>query len=257
MEKQLQDQTILISGASSGIGEACAYHCAKAGANLILAARRLEKMNQLAKRIRDEYQVNVHILKLDVRNHASIQTTIQNLPPEWKKIDALINNAGLAMGFDPLYEMPIDDFDAVIDTNIKGLFYLTRAVVPAMIARNKGHIINLGSISGHETYAGGVAYCATKHAVTALTQGLKKDLLGTTIRVSLISPGMVETEFSEVRFKNDVSRAKAVYEGMTPLSAKDIAECVVFSLTRPAHVNISEILVFPVDQASTTMIHRN
>lgn len=256
MNRPLMNKIVLITGASSGIGEACALHCAKEGANIILAARRIEKLEKLSKRIEEEFQVHCYVMKLDVTHLKTVDESIQHLPQEWKKIEILINNAGLALGLETFQAGKHEDWDRMIDTNIKGLLYVTRAVLPDMIVRQQGHIVNIGSISGHETYSGGVVYCLTKHAVTAMSEGLRKDLLGTPIRVSLISPGMVKTEFSKVRFKEDETRAEKVYEGLTPLYAEDIAEAVVFCITRKPHINIKEIFILPTDQASTTMVHR-
>lgn len=185
-----------------------------------------------------------------------LKKAFSTLPPEWQKIDILVNNAGLALGRESLAKTPIEDCDTVIDTNIKGLIYSTKAVLPDMIERNQGHIVNIGSISGHETYAGGSVYCATKHAVLGLTNALKKDLLGTAIRVTLMSPGVVKTEFNDVRFKGDHEKAQKVYANMMPLSAMDIADSIVFCLKRPAHVNISEMIIVPTDQAGISEVHR-
>jgi len=252
----LKDKTILITGATSGIGKACALLCAEKGANLILVARRSKQLETLANHIINKLNSSIHLLKLDIRNRTEVDKKIQELPETWKKIDILVNNAGLALGKDRLDQASMQDCIDMIDTNFKGLLYVTKAILPGMINHNHGHIINIGSISSHETYSGGIIYCATKHAIAALSNGLKKDLLGTAIRVSLISPGMVKTEFSNVRFKGNIKKAEAIYEGMTPLSAEDVAETIVFCVTRPPHVNISEILILPTDQASTTMIHR-
>ncbi len=252
----LKDKIVCITGASSGIGEASAIACAIEGAHLILIARRLEKLEALARTLNHQYAVRVQIMPLDICDAKALEKAFSTLPPEWKKIDVLINNAGLALGRESLAKTSTEDCDTVIDTNLKGLIYSTKAVLPEMIERNQGHIVNIGSISGHETYAGGSVYCATKHAVLGLTTALKKDLLGTAIRVSLISPGVVKTEFNDVRFKGDHEKAEKVYAHMTPLSAMDIAESIVFCLTRPAHVNISEILILPSDQPGISEVHR-
>ncbi len=252
----LKNKIVCITGASSGIGEACAIACAIEGAHLILVARRFEKLEALAHTLGHQYTVRVKIISLDVRDSKGINKAFSDLPTEWKNIDVLINNAGLALGRDSLDHTSLEDCDTVIDTNIKGIIYSTKAVLPNMIARNQGHIVNIGSIAGHETYAGGAIYCATKHALGALSRALKKDLLGTAIRVSLISPGMVKTAFSAVRFKGDSEKAEKVYANMTPLTADDIAESIIFCLTRPAHVNISEILILPTDQSGISEVHR-
>ncbi|MBE9056876.1 SDR family oxidoreductase [Sphaerospermopsis sp. LEGE 08334] len=252
----LNTQTILITGASSGIGAACAKLFARENAKLILAARRLEKLEEKAQELNKLYGAEIHLLQLDVCDRSAVESAINNLPPEWSEIDILINNAGLSRGLDKLYEGDFQDWEEMIDTNIKGLLYLTRYVVPGMVQRNRGHVINIGSIAGHQTYPGGNVYCGTKAAVKAISEGLKLDLLGTPVRVTSVDPGMVETEFSEVRFHGDTERAKKVYQGLQPLTADDIADVVFFCATRPAHVNINEIILMPVDQASATLVNR-
>ena len=256
METKLLNQIVLITGASSGIGEACAIVCARAGANLILVARRAQRLEQLATQLRSEFKIKTFILQLDIRDQDSIDNKFKDLPNEWANIDILINNAGVALTKDKLQDTLIDDLECMIDTNIKGLLYITKSILPIMLNRNKGHIVNIGSAAGNETYQGGATYCATKFAVRALSNGLRKDLFGTDIRVSLISPGMVETELSFIRFKGDQTKADEVYANTTPLIATDIAETVLFCLNRPPHVNISEMIVFPTDQASISMINR-
>lgn len=257
MASDIKNKVILITGASAGIGKACALTLAKDGAQLILAARRVEKLEALKKELLAiDAALKIHLMELDVRDSAAIQKTITGLPAEFSDIDVLINNAGLALGAEKLYEGNTEDWDTMIDTNIKGLLYVTRAVLPKMVENNKGHIINMGSIAGRESYAGGAVYCATKHAVVAITEALKKDLLGTNIRISLMSPGMVSTEFSQVRFKGDESKAKAVYQGMRPLKPEDIAEAVKYCIACPEHVNISEMLILSIDQSSATTVHR-
>ncbi|GAB1542347.1 SDR family NAD(P)-dependent oxidoreductase [Scytonema sp. NUACC21] len=251
----LENQIVLITGASSGIGAACAKLFANAGAKLILAARRLERLQELVETL-DTTSVEVHLLQLDVRDVTAVESAISSLPPSWYDIDILINNAGLSRGLDKVHEASIQDWEEMIDTNVKGLLYLTRYVVPGMVSRDRGHVVNIGSIAGHQTYPGGNVYCATKAAVKAITEGLKQDLLGTSIRVSSVDPGMVETEFSEVRFHGDTERAKKVYQGVTPLTPNDIADVVLFCVTRPAHVNINEVILMPVDQASATLVNR-
>ena len=252
----LNTQTILITGASSGIGAACAKLFARENAKLILAARRLEKLEEKAQELNKLYGAEIHLLQLDVCDRSAVESAINNLPPEWSEIDILINNAGLSRGLDKLYEGDFQDWEEMIDTNIKGLLYLTRYVVPGMVQRNRGHVINIGSIAGHQTYPGGNVYCGTKAAVKAISEGLKLDLLGTPMRVTSVDPGMVETEFSEVRFHGDTERAKKVYQGLQPLTADDIADVVFFCATRPAHVNINEVILMPVDQASATLVNR-
>jgi len=252
----IQNQTVLITGASSGIGLACAQIFAQAKARLILAARRIERLTQLAKDLTQDYGVEVYPLELDVCDRPQVDAAIAALPDGWSAIDVLVNNAGLSRGLSKLHEGSIQDWEEMIDTNIKGLLYVTRAVLPGMVERQQGHVINIGSIAGHQTYPNGNVYCATKAAVRALTEGLKLDLLGTPVRVSTVDPGMVETEFSDVRFRGDRDRAKQVYQNLTPLTGMDVAEVVLFCATRPAHVNLNEVVVMPVDQASVTMVHR-
>ena len=252
----LKDKIVFITGVSSGIGEACAREFAKHGSNLILCARRKERLQDLANQLIKEYNIKINAFELDVRNNDHVNKTIKNLPEEWKKIDILINNAGLSRGLDLLQEGSIQDWEEMIDTNVKGLLYVSRAIIPEMVKRNKGDIINIGSIAGHEVYQKGNVYCATKHAVDALTKGLRLDLLGTSLRVSTIDPGLVETEFSDVRFRGDEARAKTVYQGYQPLTPGDIADCVVYAASRPAHVQIAEMIVFPTDQRSATNVYK-
>ncbi|WP_413201050.1 SDR family oxidoreductase [Nostoc piscinale] len=253
----LQNQIVLITGASSGIGTACAKVFAGAGAKLILAARRLERLQQLADSLNQEFGTATHLLQLDVRDRPAVESAINNLPAEWSNVDILINNAGLSRSLDKLHEGDFQDWEEMIDTNIKGLLYLTRYVVPGMVSRGRGHVVNLGSIAGHQTYPGGNVYCATKAAVKAISEGLKQDLLGTPVRVTSVDPGMVETEFSEVRFHGDAERAKRVYQGVNPLTADDIADVIFFCTTRSPHVNINEVILMPVNQASATLVHRH
>jgi NADP-dependent 3-hydroxy acid dehydrogenase YdfG len=251
----VQNQIVLITGASSGIGAACAKVFANAGAKLILAARRLERLQELVE-LSDTTSVQFHLLQLDVSDRSAVESAISTLPPAWSDIDILINNAGLSRGLDKLHEGDIQDWEEMIDTNIKGLLYLTRYVVPGMVKRDRGHVVNIGSIAGHQTYPNGNVYCGTKAAVRAISEGLKQDLLGTPIRVSSVDPGMVETEFSEVRFHGDSDRAKKVYQGVTPLTPDDVADVIFFCVTRPSHVNINEVVLMPVDQASATLVNR-
>ncbi|MFN6535322.1 MAG: SDR family oxidoreductase [Nostoc sp. EkiNYC01] len=252
----LENQIILITGASSGIGTACARIFAGAGAKLILAARRLERLQQLADTLAQDFNTEVHLLELDVRDRSAVESAISTLPPSWSDIDILINNAGLSRGLDKLHEGSFEDWEEMIDTNIKGLLYLSRYVVPGMVSRDRGHVVNLGSIAGHQTYPGGNVYCGTKAAVRAISEGLKQDLLGTPVRVTSVDPGMVETEFSEVRFHGDTERAKKVYQGVTPLTPDDVADVIFFCVTRSPHVNINEVVLMPVDQASATLVNR-
>jgi len=252
----MKDQIVLITGASSGIGAACAQTFAAAGARLILTARRFDRLKQLAAELEQQFQTSSYLLECDVSNPAAVTAALEGLPDNWASIDVLINNAGLSRGLEKLYQANLQDWEEMIDTNIKGLLYVTRAIVPGMVSRNQGHVVNIGSIAGHQTYPGGNVYCATKAAVRALSEGLKMDLLGTPIRVSSVDPGMVETEFSQVRFHGDHERASTVYQGVTPLTPTDIAEIVLFCVTRPPHVNISDLIVLATAQASATMVYR-
>ncbi|QLE59284.1 SDR family oxidoreductase [Nostoc sp. TCL26-01] len=251
----LENQIVLITGASSGIGEACAKVFAGAGAKLILAARRWERLQNLVETL-NLTSSQVHLLELDVRDRSAVESAISNLPTAWSNIDILINNAGLSRGLDKLHQGDFQDWEEMIDTNINGLLYLTRYVVPGMVNRSRGHVVNIGSIAGHQTYPGGNVYCATKAAVKVISEGLKQDLLGTPIRVTSVDPGMVETEFSNVRFHGDDERANKVYQGVTPLTADDVADVILFCATRSPHVNINEVILMPVDQAGATLVHR-
>lgn len=246
----------LVTGASAGIGEACALKLAENGFDLIIAGRRLENLENLAKKIKEKFNKDVLSLCLDVRNYEAVEQTINTLPEKWKNIDVLVNNAGLAVGVSPIEQGIIDDWDRMIDTNVKGLLYVTRCVSPLMTARKKGLIVNISSIAGKEAYPGGNVYCGTKHAVEAITKGMRIDLLPHNIRVSSIAPGMVETEFSLVRFKGDESKAEQVYEGFAPLKAEDIADSLLFIATRPEHVSINDILIMPSAQASARDVNR-
>ncbi len=243
------NKIILITGATSGIGEATALLLSRHNFDLILTGRRAEKLKKLKQKIESEGDARVLTLNFDIRNRQETTTAIESLPEEWKNIDILINNAGLAAGLSTIDEGSIDDWEQMIDTNVKGLLYISRAVSAEMVKRKQGHIINISSIAGKETYPSGNVYCATKHAVESLTKGMRLDLLQHGIKVSSVAPGAVDTEFSLVRFKGDKKRAEKVYEGFTPLYAKDIAETILFVVTRPAHVNIDDILVMPAAQA--------
>lgn len=256
MAISLTHQIVLVTGASSGIGEACAHVFAEAGCKLILAARRGDRLESLAQRLKSQHGTECLCLTLDVRDRSKVFMTIETLPTEWQKIDILVNNAGLSRGLDKLYEGKLDDWEEMIDTNVKGLLYVSRAVVPGMVERKRGHVINIGSIAGHQTYPNGNVYCGTKAAVRAISEGLKQDLLGTPVRVSAVDPGLVETEFSDVRFHGDTERAKGVYATTVPLQAIDIAEVILFCATRPAHVNLSEALVLPTAQSGAMLVHR-
>ncbi len=252
-KNRLKDKLVLITGATSGIGRACAELFADAGAHLILTGRREKRLEELRLKLEKTHGTDVTLAVFDVRDRPACIDFVNSLG---KPVDILINNAGLAVGKDPVDQGEFDDWDRMIDTNVKGLLNMTRLIAPLMKEENSGHIINVGSIAGHEAYPGGVVYCATKHAVHAITQSTKKDLHGTAIRVSEVSPGLVETEFSNVRFKGDDSLVESVYEGMEPLTALDIAEIILFTASRPPHVNIMDTVVFPVQQSSSTMVNR-
>jgi 3-hydroxy acid dehydrogenase/malonic semialdehyde reductase len=246
----------LITGATSGIGEACAYLFAREGYDLILTGRREDRLEKLATNINQTYNVQIAMSSFDVRSKEEVNDNLLHLPENWQKVDVLINNAGLSQGLDLLQDGSSDDWDTMIDTNIKGLLYVSKIVSNWMISHGSGHIINLGSIAAKEVYPRGNVYCATKHAVDALNQGMRIDLLPHGIKVTAVHPGAVETEFSEVRFKGDKIRAKEVYEGFTPLIATDIAEAIWFVVSRPTHVNINEITIMPTAQASGTQFFR-
>jgi 3-hydroxy acid dehydrogenase / malonic semialdehyde reductase len=248
----LVDKTVLVTGASSGIGRSCARAFAQAGARLLLCARRGKQLTELV----NELQAECHTFVLDVRDRGATEAAIGRLPQEWSAIDVLVNNAGLAAGLAPLHDGDVDDWDRMIDTNVRGLLNVTRPVVREMVARGCGHVINIGSIAGHEAYPGGTVYCATKAAVGKITEGLRMDVLGTGVRVSTVDPGMVETEFSVVRFHGDHDRAAQVYDGTTPLTPDDVAETVVWIADRPAHVQIAEVIILPTTQASATRVAR-
>lgn len=249
--------TVLITGATSGIGEATARAFAAAGARLVLAARRAKRLDDLAADLADRHDTESHRVVLDVRDAGVVTRKLEDLPEEWASIDVLVNNAGLSRGLEKVHEGSISDWDEMIDTNVKGLLYVTRAVVPGMVERGHGHVINVGSISGHEVYPGGAVYCATKHAVAAITRGLRIDLLGTPLRVTTVDPGMVETEFSVVRFHGDRERAAQVYENVQPLTAEDVADAILYAATRPPHVNVDQVVVMATAQAGATMVHRS
>lgn len=251
---RLKDKWVLITGATSGIGKACAFHFADAGTNLILTGRRENRLKEISKEIGKNSSVQIETFAFDIRDREACKKCVNAIKDP---IDILINNAGLASGKDSVDQADFEDWDKMIDTNIKGLLSMTRFVSANMRERNSGHIINIGSIAGHEAYPGGSVYCGTKHAVKAITQTTKMDLHGTDIRVSAVSPGLVETEFSEVRFHGDTEQAEKVYSGLKALTAVDIAEIVLFTASRPAHVNIMDTIVLPTAQSSSTMVHKS
>ena len=249
-------KTILITGSTSGIGEAAANIFASNGFALILTGRRKDRLDGLAEQLRVNYHAEVLALCFDVRNRRQTSDLLGNLPSDWQNIDILVNNAGLSQGLDPIHDGSIDDWETMIDTNIKGLLYVTRLVLPGMIARGKGHIINIGSIAGKDVYMKGNVYCATKFAVDALTKAMRQDLLTHGIKVTQVAPGAVNTEFSTVRFHGDKQRADNVYHGFNPLTAADVAEVIWYVASRPDHVNINDIVVMPTAQANASQIFR-
>ena len=246
----------MITGATSGIGLGTAKALASEGFNLILTGRRNDRLENIKKEIEEKYKVKVLILCFDVRNQSEVEKAVSSLSAEWKNIDVLVNNAGLAVGLEPIQEGLIEDWERMIDTNVKGLLYVTRAVSPMMCSRKSGHIVNICSTAGKEVYPNGNVYCATKHAVDALSKAMRQDMLPHGIKVTNICPGAVETEFSLVRFKNDEARAAKTYEGMTPLNGDDIANLIRFAVTLPAHVCINDLVVTPTAQANATNIIR-
>jgi 3-hydroxy acid dehydrogenase/malonic semialdehyde reductase len=250
-------KTVLVTGATSGIGEAVAVKFAEDSYRLIITGRRKEKLDDLAARLKDRYKTEVLPLCFDVRQPGEVEKYLGNLPEEWNEIDILVNNAGLAVGLSHIDEGVTDDWDRMIDTNVKGLLYVTRTVVPSMVSRGSGHIINIASIAGKDVYENGAVYCATKHAVDALSRGMRIDLLNHGIKVTNIAPGMVETEFSLVRFKGDSERASAVYQGIEALTAEDIADAIFYCASQPDHVCISDLVITPKYQANGMHIHRN
>lgn len=256
MSMNLNGKIALITGSSSGIGLETARVFSKHGGRLILLARRTDRLSEIKNELQKSSDSEVLTLACDVTNNDQVSQALSSLSKEWSDIEILVNNAGLARGLHPLHEAKIQDWEEMIDTNIKGLLYVTRAIVGQMVSRGSGHIVNIGSIAGHQVYPKGGVYCATKHAVRALSEGLKLDLLGTPIRVTSIDPGLVETEFSSVRFRGDTDRAAQTYKGLKALEPGDVADAILYSVTRPAHVNISEILMLPIDQASTTHVNR-
>jgi 3-hydroxy acid dehydrogenase/malonic semialdehyde reductase len=252
----LHGKLAFITGASSGIGAACAENFARAGARLLLAARRNDRLQEMVSDLRAAGAEDVYTFALDVRDKNQVQAAVDGLPSSWQAIDILINNAGLSRGLEKVYEGKMDDWEEMIDTNVKGLLYVTRAVVPGMVHRGTGHVVNLGSTAGHMTYPNGAVYCATKAAENRISEGLREDLLGTPVRVTTVDPGMVETEFSKVRFHGDEGRAAKVYQGLTPLQPEDVADAILWAVTRPAHVNIAQVLLTSVDQANSLLFNR-
>ncbi len=253
---ELMGKTILVTGASSGFGEALARMCAREGARLVLCARRIERLNRLAEELRAAHQTEVLPIFLDVSDRTAVGTALGNLPEPFSSVDVLVNNAGLALDLAPLQEGDPQDWERMLRTNVEGMLWVTRAIVPGMLERGRGDIVNICSTAGHEAYPGAAVYCASKHAVDALTKGLRMDLVATPLRVHQISPAAAETEFSFIRFKGDRKRADQVYQGMQPLRAEDVAEAILWAIARPSHVQIGDIILYPTCQASATLVHR-
>ncbi|WP_319560075.1 SDR family NAD(P)-dependent oxidoreductase [Marispirochaeta sp.] len=254
--EQIKGKTVFISGASSGIGRACAESFAAHGARIIISSRKISSLQTFADELGKTYHVEVHPLELDVTSRKAVQTKLESLPPEWKSIDILINNAGLALGMDKLQEGDISDWEAMIDTNVKGLLYLTRTIVPGIIERGGGQVINIGSTAGIAAYPRGAVYCATKAAVKFLSDGLRMDVVDQPVRVTNIQPGMVETNFSNIRFKGDEKKAASVYQGIEALKPEDIADIALYTASVPGHVQICEVTVTPTNQATMGIIHK-
>lgn len=252
----MTQKTALITGATAGIGYETAILLAQNSYNLILTGRRKERLEALGEQLQAQFACKIYTLNFDIRNRLEVENALNSLPDEWKVIDVLVNNAGLAAGLGPVNTADVDDWENMIDTNIKGLLYTTRIVSPWMVERQSGHIINISSIAGKEAYPNGSVYCGTKHAVAAITKAMRIELMPSGIKVSSIAPGAVETEFSLVRFRGDAEKAGQVYKGFMPLQAKDIAETILFILTRPAHVNIDDLLIMPTNQASARDFNR-
>lgn len=257
MGQLFKDKTVLITGASSGFGAAFAKAFASEGARLVTVARRLERLKDLEKQLSSQYGTEVLSLGLDVSNYDAVEKSLSQLPEKFSTPDILINNAGMVRGLNNVWETPQSDWNEIIDINIKGILNFCSQIIPKMLKRQSGHIFNVCSISGHDTYPGGGVYCATKYAVRAITDTLRKELVSSSIRVSMISPGMAKTEFSLVRFQGDEDKAQKTYENLQALSAEDIAEIVLFMASRPPHVNIADVIVYPTHQASVSIIHRS
>ena len=256
MSTSMKGKIVFVTGASSGIGAATAMEFARHGAKLMLCARRLEKLQAMEAELRDAGAADLLLLEVDVRDREGVKRVLTELPEAWQSIDVLVNNAGLSRGLTKLYEDDIENWEEMIDTNVKGLLYVTRAVVPGMVQRNHGHVINLGSIAGHMAYANGGVYCATKAAERFISDGLRIDVNGTEVRVTSIDPGMVETDFSKVRFRGDAERAAKTYQNVDPLQAEDIADAIVWAATRPAHVSIQSVVLTPTAQANPFVLTR-
>jgi serine 3-dehydrogenase len=253
---RLQNKIVFITGASSGIGRAAAIAFANEGADLILLARRIERLKELEIELKEKHKVDILTIQLDVRKKGDVKKVVASLKGRWRNIDILLNSAGLARGMSKIYEGDTEHWDEMIDTNVKGLLYVSREVIPLMVERMEGHIINLGSIAGHEVYPNGNVYCASKFAVNGISRAMRVDLYDKNIRVTTIDPGMVDTEFSVIRFSGDKERAKSVYDGFIVLTAQDIADTILWCAMRPAHVNINEVIIMSTAQGSTTLLNR-
>jgi hypothetical protein len=256
MSISMKGKIVFVTGASSGIGAATAMEFARHGAKLVLCARRLERLQAMEAELRDAGAADLLLLEIDVRDREAVKRVLIELPEAWRSIDVLVNNAGLSRGLTKLYEDDIENWEEMIDTNVKGLLYVTRAIVPGMVKRNQGHVINLGSIAGHMAYANGGVYCATKAAERFISDGLRIDVNGTAVRVTSIDPGMVETDFSKVRFRGDAERAAKTYQNVDPLQPEDIADAIVWAATRPAHVSIQSVVLTPTAQANPFVLTR-
>lgn len=254
--KQLNGNVTLITGASAGIGLSTARLFARKGSNLILTARRRDRLETLKQELESNHGISVSIHAFDISNRTACESFVAEIPKHMQNVDILVNNAGLGRGMDKLHESGFDGWEEMIDTNVKGLLYITRLIVPRMVERRTGHVINVGSIAGREVYPGGNIYCASKHAVKAISDALRIELVDTPIRVTEIAPGLVETEFSVVRFRGDTEKADNVYKGIDPLTGEDIADLIAFAATRPPHVQINQVVVMPTDQATSTIVHR-
>jgi len=252
----LRGKWALVTGATSGFGLATAHAIAALGCHVAITGRREDRLTAAAHAIRERHRVETETLSFDVRDASAARSVLGGAVHLLSRLEILVNNAGLALALDSIQSGDPADWDQMIDTNVKGLLYVTRLVLPGLVERRRGHVVNIGSVAGHQVYAGGAVYCATKYAVRALSDALRYDVLGTGVRVSNVEPGLAETEFSEVRFKGDRARAKSVYQGLVPLSAEDVADAVVWCLTRPAHVNVQSVLILPTDQASAHAVHR-
>ncbi len=253
---QFAEKIVFVTGASSGFGDAIAREFARQGAKLVLIARREERLSTLARELKAAYNTESHCLTLDLRDLTATEKSLESIPAKWKSVDVLVNNAGLSRGLGKLHEGIMEDWEEMIDVNIKGLLAVSRTIIPWMVERNRGHVISIGSIAGRDVYPGGNVYCATKYAVRALSKSMSIDLLGTQVRVSTVDPGLAETEFSMVRFRGDTARAAVPYQGVQALTAGDVAEAVVWTASRPSHVNVSEMVIMPTAQRSPTMVHR-